>query len=60
MIASENSERNLTRYRPGAARRYATRRWQFVAYRFVANQTIMDPKIAADLRVRTSLMAGGD
>jgi len=31
-----------------------------VAYRFVANQTIMDPKIAADLRVRTSLMAGGD
>jgi len=39
---------------PGAARRYAPRRWQF------------DPKIAADLRpsayrsaVRTSLVAGG-
>jgi len=37
-----------------------------VAYRFVANQAIVDPKIAADLRpsadgsaVRTSLVAGG-
>jgi len=37
-----------------------------VAYRFVANQAIVDPEIAADLRpsadgsaVRTSLVTGG-
>jgi len=36
---------------PGAARRYAPADGSStVAYRFAANQAVMDPKIAADLR----------
>ena len=59
-----------TKYRPGAARRYApTDGSSTVAYRFAANQAIstyMYIKIAADLRpsadgsaLRASLVAGG-
>jgi len=58
---------NKERIAPGAARRYAPADGSStVAYRFAANQAIMNPKIAADLRpsadgsaVRTSLVAGG-
>jgi len=43
---------------PAAARRYVPADFSStVAYRFAANQAIMDPKIAVDLR--TSLVAGG-
>jgi len=56
---------------PGAARRYAPRRWQFdgrVSFRRQSGhlRQSMDPTIAVDLRpsvdgstVRTSLVAGG-
>jgi len=60
-------ERTLQGIAPGAVRRYAPADGSStVAYRFAANQPIMDPKIPADLRasadgaaVRTSLVAGG-
>jgi len=48
-----------------AARRYADASFM-LTFRFAANETIVDPEIAADLRpsadgsaVRTSLVAGG-